>query len=163
MTKRRDPEARFWEKVDRSGDCWLWTKTTNHDGYGRFWVDRVGYLAHRFSYQLRHGEIPKGLVLDHLCRVRTCVRPEHLEPKTDRDNILAPGSLALAKINSETPECPRGHALTEPNLIPTQLKKGSRECLACNRARSYCRRHPEVELLSLSHQYYSKIMRAAAA
>jgi hypothetical protein len=77
MAPRRWPE-RFWEKVDKTGDCWVWIGPLNR-GYGM-----VSYLgetrrAHRIAYELQHGPIADGLVLDHLCRNRACVRPEHLE------------------------------------------------------------------------------------
>src|SRR6266496_2265386 len=87
--------TRFWAKVDRSGGsraCWLWTGKTGRDGYGRIGLGGRGALvrvrAHRFAYELLIGPIPDGLQIDHLCRVRHCVNPAHLEPVTQRENIL---------------------------------------------------------------------------
>lgn len=86
----RPAVERFWEKVDRRGpaDCWLWTATrTAKDGHGRFYpITGKGVLAHRFAYELLVGPIPDGLVIDHLCRVRLCVNPAHLEPVTAEEN-----------------------------------------------------------------------------
>lgn len=85
---------RFWEKVDKNGPvpdfaphlgpCWIWTAFRTDDGYGKFnW--RNGQLAHRYLFE---GRIPAGHELDHLCRVRHCVNPDHLEPVTRRENVL---------------------------------------------------------------------------
>lgn len=86
--KRRDPEERFWEKVDKSGDCWVWTAGKTVKGYGTFrtWPRRL-VLAHRFAYESVHGEIPDGLELDHRVTCsKSCVRPDHLRPVTHRQN-----------------------------------------------------------------------------
>lgn len=80
------PEARFWRKVKITESCWIWEGAVSTNGYGQFWVDDRIAVAHRFSYELRGETIAEGLQLDHLCRVRTCVRPEHLEPVTPREN-----------------------------------------------------------------------------
>lgn len=83
-----DHMDRFWSKVDKSGDCWLWTASTEN-GYGRFWVGggkRV--MAHRYAYEELVGPIPDGHDLDHkhTCP-RTCVRPDHLRPATRKQNM----------------------------------------------------------------------------
>ena len=75
---------RFWNKVNKTEGCWLWTAALSH-GYGRF---GKGGAAHRLAWEDRNGPIPEGLVLDHLCRVPRCVNPEHLEPVTHRENTL---------------------------------------------------------------------------
>lgn len=80
--------ARFWAKVDRSGECWLWTAGKSHDGYGRFnYGGRSGFepYAHRVAYFLECGDLPDG-PLDHVCHVRACVRPVHLRPVTTKQN-----------------------------------------------------------------------------
>jgi hypothetical protein len=83
-------EARFWSWVDKSGDCWLWLGTTDRDGYGRFGIGPVGsrqkVRAPRYAYELQVGPISTGLTIDHLCRVRGCVRGSHLEPVTTQVN-----------------------------------------------------------------------------
>ncbi len=78
--------VRFWRKVDKTPACWLWTDTPNHDGYGRFKADRK-IMAHRFAYEEANGPVPEGLELDHLCRNRLCVRPDHLEAVTHTENV----------------------------------------------------------------------------
>lgn len=93
-----DPEARFWSKVDKDGPlpkwapclgpCWLWTPPVDRStGYGRINIDRSNIGAHRFAYELLVGPIPEGLQIDHLCRVRACVNPAHLEPVTVSENV----------------------------------------------------------------------------
>lgn len=91
---------RFLNKVDRSDPfgCWLWTAAINPGtGYARFWIPGAGTVnAHRFAYELAFGPIPDGLDVDHLCRVRSCVRPSHLEPVTRRENLMRGDTLARA-------------------------------------------------------------------
>jgi HNH endonuclease len=78
-------QERFWEKVEQGEGCWLWTGAIDR-GYGQFvWNGRK--RAHRVAYELIIGPIPEGLELDHLCRNKSCVRPEHLEPVTKAENI----------------------------------------------------------------------------
>ncbi len=85
---------RFWGHVDRShpSGCWLWLGTPNRFGYGRF-SRRVApgqeqrVLAHRMAYELTVGPIPAGLTIDHLCEQTLCVRPDHLEPVTNSENV----------------------------------------------------------------------------
>ena len=77
---------RFWARVEQSGDCWSWTGAKNDQGYGQIRVDGRIVYAHRFSYELHLGSIPSGLQIDHLCRNRGCVRPDHLEPVTSAEN-----------------------------------------------------------------------------
>ena len=84
---RRPPiEKRFWSKVEKTESCWLWAGSIISTGYGNFFVGRdpetgrkVSMLAHRFSYELVHGAIPEGHVVDHKCYVHNCVNPQHLQ------------------------------------------------------------------------------------
>lgn len=80
--------ARFWARVDRTDTCWLWRGALDRHGYGRVGVGGTRTaLAHRVAYMLAVGPIPDGFVLDHLCRIRACVNPAHLEPVTQVVNL----------------------------------------------------------------------------
>lgn len=90
----RPEEERFWEKVDKSGDCWTWTGHRIKRGYGQFSltvaepkVRRSPVKAHRYSWQLHHGQIPKEMWVLHRCDNPPCVRPDHLFLGTSLDNI----------------------------------------------------------------------------
>lgn len=128
-TLRERALVRFEEKIDKTESCWFWTayvcKTT---GYGQFWDGTILVGAHRFSYGVKHGSIPVGLVLDHLCRTRSCVNPEHLEPKTSRENTFAAGSVSTAATNKSKTHCKRGHEFSKEN---TYISRNSRTCKAC--------------------------------
>jgi hypothetical protein len=77
-------EERFWSKVDKSGDCWVW-KAKKSNGYGRYWKDNRHIIAHRYSWILANGQIPEGQIVRHKCRNK-CVNPAHLELGTRKDN-----------------------------------------------------------------------------
>ena len=80
-------QDRLWDKVVKTEDCWLWQGGKNHKGYGYISVDGKMKSVHRVSYELLVGKIPDGLQLDHLCKIRNCVKPEHLDPVTLQENI----------------------------------------------------------------------------
>ena len=84
----RPDHERFWEKVDRSGECWTYTGSLNEKGYGIFWSnsEQRTMRAHRFAFEDQVGPIPEGMQLDHLCRNPACCRPSHLEPVTSGEN-----------------------------------------------------------------------------
>lgn len=82
-----DDAARFWSKVDKTDACWLWTGALNNSGYGTIKINGVTVGAHRHSFLLAGRAIPEGLDLDHLCSVRRCVNPDHLEPVTRAENL----------------------------------------------------------------------------
>ena len=84
----RSAEDRFWAKVDKTGDCWVWTGALTHSGYGKFKVRSYKVvLAHRWAYEVTHGPIPAGLFVCHRCDVPSCVRPSHLFVGTQTDNM----------------------------------------------------------------------------
>ena len=87
--------------------CWLWIGKTRKDGYGVLSLFGGFGYAHRVSYELLVGPIPDGLVIDHLCRIRCCVNPDHLEPVTSREN-LARSPLTWKGTTSRRTHCPQG-------------------------------------------------------
>ncbi len=129
------PEARFWAKVEPvpfSG-CWVWMGHINDKGYGLTQI-RIGHKwkklrAHRVAYELYRGPIPAGLDLDHKCRVRCCVNPDHLEPVTRQVNILR--GIGIPAIKAAQTHCVRGHEFTPKNTGRTS--KQTRYCRLCKR------------------------------
>lgn len=123
-------EDRFARKVEVADDgCWLWMGTVNRKGYGMFWPDAAGTPAHRWSYEHHVGPIPAGLQLDHLCRVRHCVNPEHLEPVTAKENQMRSPFNPAARTH-----CPQGHPYDAVNtyLYPDGRRRACRTCVtAC--------------------------------
>lgn len=81
-----DDRARFWQRVDKTGDCWIWTGRTRDDGYGIFTIGNRSLRAHRVSFAWDKGEIPLGMEVDHICHTRACVRPSHLRLATSGEN-----------------------------------------------------------------------------
>lgn len=128
MRKATPAPERFWPKVRKTDTCWLWTAALNQNGYGRFLVapnPPVMSQAHRFAYELLRGPIPDGLSLDHLCRVRNCVNPDHLEPVTQRTNVLR--GINQAARQAKQTRCIRDHPL------PPYRAGRKRVCPECQR------------------------------
>lgn len=140
-TKREPVEERFWRQVEKSSGCWIWHGPMRTGGYGLFACYRDGHrfqlLPHRFSFEKLVGPIPEGLQLDHLCRNRACVNPEHLEPVTGRENQMR-SPITVIAINSAKTHCVHGHEFTPENTHVR--KRGSRECRTCMRDRERIRR-----------------------
>ena len=125
-----DFPERFRSKVavDPNTGCWIWTATSNPDGYGLFWYDKKMSGAHIAAFLLAGEEIPTGYELDHLCRVRACVNPAHLEAITHRENLRRGGAAR------QSPKCKKGlHFFTKANTYVQP--NGNRICRKCQTAR----------------------------
>lgn len=129
--------ANFTAKINDTGDCWLWTGAVQSSGYGSFGIDGKTALAHRLAYRLFVGPIADGLAVNHLCGVKRCVNPDHLEAVTAAENNaharatgLAPYP-SLAAANAAKTECPAGHPYTGANVYI--YPSGQRRCRTCKR------------------------------
>jgi hypothetical protein len=121
-----DPWQRFiaHTNIEDAAACWRWTASVCRDGYAKFYANRKYVKAHNYAYREIIGEIPEGLVLDHLCRVRNCVNPFHLEPVTNLENIRRGENKELKK-----KACPRGHPYDR--IVKSN---GKRRCRTCDYA-----------------------------
>ena len=160
MHSNYTPEQReqaFWAKVDKDGPvpayaphlgpCWIWKASKTSTGYGQYFDGVRPLGAHRWAYRHFVGPVPVGLHLDHLCRVRHCVNPAHLEPVTCRENIMR-GTGASARAAAAT-HCPQGHPYDDANTYRPSAS-GNRICRTCHRehaARSYHAAHPDAPTL----------------
>lgn len=128
-TMRLDERAskRFWNKVKKTNSCWDW-KAGKLQGYGRFGWKKKNMQAHRVAFIELKGPVPEGLVLDHLCRNRSCVNPSHMEAVSISENVRR--GMAVTNKNRELTHCRRGHEFNSAN---TYLKNGWRYCRACRR------------------------------
>lgn len=120
------------KKVVANGDCWEWTGAKTRNGYGQASLGGVRAMAHRMIYEYFVGPVPSELDLDHLCRVRACVNPWHLEPVSRSENLYR--SDRVGKYNLLKTHCPKGHGYTPGNTRITG--KGGRVCRACERSRA---------------------------
>lgn len=137
-TRRYTPEERFWQKVVKHpSGCWEWIGARNPSGYGHLGVDGKTVYAHRFAYILLIGPIPAGLEIDHLCRVRACVNPGHLEPVTPKVNNFRSDSLSAR--NARKSHCEHGHPLDDRNTyswVWSRTGRMERMCRTCRRERN---------------------------
>ena len=137
MTKTTPIADRFWAKVDQAttpNGCWTWTAHLHENGYPRFNDGRSGW-AHRAAWEIAHGEqVPEGMTIDHLCRNRACVRPDHLEAVTQRTNNLR--STNPPARNAVKTECVHGHTLADAYLVHRTRNGGyvERKCRSCQNA-----------------------------
>lgn len=130
----RTMEERFWEKVEKSDGCWLWTGSTI-SGYGYLHsgdkLVRKPLRAHRASWAIHHGPIPDGLWVLHHCDTPLCVRPDHLFLGDRRANMLdaARKGRICTVGKSRLTHCKRGHEFTKENTRTNH--KGHRWCITC--------------------------------
>ena len=137
-------KERIYKKVlcDIETKCWVWQSTLNISGYGSMGRNGKTVRAHRLSYEAFKGEIPQGLIIDHVCKNRKCVNPDHLEPVTPIEN----GSRERAgNWNRDKTHCKRGHEFSESNTKITMRKYGHdgwvlRTCLQCRKIVSQMRK-----------------------
>lgn len=126
-------ESRFWDKVTKTDSCWNWTAAKTY-GYGVMSFRGNGrqrtVRAHRVAYELLVGSIPAELVVDHLCRNRGCVNPEHMELVTIGENVLR--GIGPTATNARASQCSNGHEYTESNTY--HRSDGGRNCRACDAA-----------------------------
>jgi len=121
--------GRFWAKVEKTDGCWLWKAARDLNGYGRIAYAGKEWKAHRLAYTVVVGPIPEGLTLDHLCRVRHCVNPAHLEPVTNRENLLRGNGWAGR--HARKTHCPQNHPYDEANTY--RMGANGRGCRTCAR------------------------------
>lgn len=144
----RLPE-RFWVKVypEPNTGCWLWGAATYRNDYGAFSRSVDGkwraQLAHRAAYLALVGPVEDGVELDHLCRVRWCVLPDHLEPVSHRENTLR--GQAMTAVQARRTHCSENHEFTEDN---TYWHRGHRSCLICRRANALAYYHKRNKAVS---------------
>lgn len=119
--------TRIQAKIRQEDGCWIWAGATSR-GYGQVWSEGRVRPAHVVVFEILVGPIPDGRQLDHLCRVRRCVRSTHLEPVTNRVNTLRGDTITAA--NSVKTECANGHPYDEANTY--RYADGRRWCRRCN-------------------------------
>lgn len=121
--------------------CIEWNGRKNNKGYGRFYFEGYDWRIHRLIYKLYVGDLIKGLVIDHICRNRACINPQHLRQVTLRENTLE-NSNSVSAINSKKKRCIYNHLLSGANL--TIKKNKSRRCKICHRNSANKPRHKKA-------------------
>ena len=121
-------QKRFYRFMNKSDGCWLWKGFVGKNGYGQFTENSKTILAHRWSYENSYGKIRKDREIDHLCRNRGCVNPNHLEAVTCKENIRRGET---GKWQRDKTHCPSGHSYELAYVRPN----GHRSCRICNKER----------------------------
>lgn len=121
---------RLLNRIDKTPNgCWNYTRSKSVKGYGKLSAWGRMWLAHRVSYTIFVAPIPEGKSIDHLCRNPSCINPNHLEPVSNRENLMR--GIGIAAKNSRKTHCINGHALSGENLRLKKSRRG-RICKKCN-------------------------------
>lgn len=144
----KDERVVFWSKVERRGahECWPWLGSINEQGYGQVSINRITWRAHRLAVRLDGRKIPPAMVVDHICRNRSCVNPGHLRVVTPKENTLENSEHWSAKYAARD-HCSKGHKYTpETSFVKQRGHRSYRVCRICQRG--YTRRWRERQALS---------------
>lgn len=138
--------------------CWLWTGTALSHGYAIVSRQQQHYRLHKVAYEQKFGRVPRGLVLDHLCRVRHCINPDHLEAVTDRVNLLR--GVGPSAQNAKKTHCPYGHEYTPENTYIAPSKPTERDCRECIKRRErFHRKEKRQRYRTLRRDHYNAYQR----
>lgn len=149
---------RFFSKVSKREDgCWEWIGGRFTQGYGVFVLGGKARRAHRVLYVWTHGD--PGLGLDHECRNRWCVNPDHLTPKTAKENVLL--GVGPTAVNAAKTHCVNGHEFNEQNTYLTR-EEGWRYCRACSRERMARKRETHRDHINAVKRSWRERRKAAA-
>jgi hypothetical protein len=123
----------LWSRVTVTGFCWLYDGWLDGHGYGYTRYEGKSRRAHKLAYEELVGPVPEGLVLDHLCRVRNCVNPDHLEAVTTKVNLMR--GFGHARKNAEKTHCVNGHEFTPENTYNDGIQRYCRACASAKQKR----------------------------
>lgn len=137
MVRQSTEVQRFYDRTQMSQDCWQWTGHVMNAGYGSFATSKGTTLSHRWSYEHFIDEIPPKVTVDHLCRNKLCVNPDHMELVTRTENIKRAGLTGIAKREAKKTHCPKGHSYLEHGVVYKNgyteygTEKFARRCTVC--------------------------------
>lgn len=126
-------QDRFWARVEvhHPAGCWEWIGPRGTRGYGQLFLNDKCFTAHRVAYALLIEDAPGDMTIDHLCRNKRCVNPDHLRVVTSVENVLA--GLAPTAQNARKTHCINGHEFTPDNVYQRPNRPTERGCRACRR------------------------------